>query len=283
MDELNDGYRLLRKIPSNEPSLLLLWLPVVVIGLAGVPLYISSLDQQVFVWLHQLGWYVHPALWQWLTVLGDGLAVCALMALLARRFPQLLWTYMIAVLLGTLWTHGLKWVLGGPRPAAVLDPVLLRVIGQVLEGNAFPSGHTLTIVGFCGIWILSIKKLPIKVALIALALTVSLSRLMVGAHWPTDVVYGALGGWLVAITALWISRRWQWGLRPTAQRLFTMLLLILSGVLIFHDAGYPASEWLLAGLGVMGVAASLVHLLNPTLVRRTADGTVYVYDSSVRT
>jgi len=280
MHEIDDTHRLLRTLPASVPSLALLWIPPLVIGLTGIPLHVTSIDQQVFVWLHQFGWHAHPAVWQWLTVLGDGLVAFALMALFARRYPQLLWIFMIAAPLGALWTHSLKWALGGPRPVAVLDPSLLQVIGPVLESNSLPSGHTLTIVSFCGIWILTSNRPAVIVSLFALALLVSVSRVMVGAHWPIDVIYGALSGWFVAVAAVWLSRRWRWGLGAAAQRWFNVMLLMFSGLLFFHDSGYPASKWLLIGFGAVGVAASLANLLRPTLVRQGVDGTIHVYDAN---
>jgi hypothetical protein len=64
---------------------------------------------------------------------------------------------------------------------------------------------------------------------------------VVGAHWPTDVLAGAAGGWICALAALALARRWPVGASGWTQRvLMTLLVAIALADLFDHDTGYPA-------------------------------------------
>tara|TARA_B100000609_G_C17089594_1_gene368562 strand:+ start:166 stop:639 length:474 start_codon:yes stop_codon:yes gene_type:complete len=77
-----------------------------------------------------------------------------------------------------------------------LEPIFLY--------SSFPSGHSASIVGLILIWlnesIVNIKKIESKFIIfifMVLAISVSISRVMVGAHWLSDI----LGSFGIAIMA----------------------------------------------------------------------------------
>jgi membrane-associated phospholipid phosphatase len=87
-----------------------------------------------------------------------------------------------------------------PRPAGVGD-ININFLEPVFQSNSFPSGHTASIFIVCLIWL--------KVALtktrgyqihyfviVVFALVVSLTRVIVGAHWLSDVLASILFAWL---------------------------------------------------------------------------------------
>ncbi len=107
---------------------------------------------------------------------------------------------------------------------------------------------------------------------------VGLSRIMVGAHWPLDVVYGALGGWLTAAAGVYLARRWPWGLRVGPQRAFMLLLLLLAILLLtVYDTRYPDAWPLARGVALLAVICRIYDLFDPRRVYRAADGAVLVY------
>jgi undecaprenyl-diphosphatase len=71
-----------------------------------------------------------------------------------------------------------------------------------LDRYSFPSGHTLHAVLFTSIALAWFPHLA--VVLVPFAVLVAASRVVLGLHYPTDVVVGALIGWALARASLWL-------------------------------------------------------------------------------
>jgi membrane-associated phospholipid phosphatase len=70
---------------------------------------------------------------------------------------------------------------------------------------------------------------------------VSLSRVMVGVHWPLDLLGGMLGGWAAACCGLALHVRWGWKTSGVGGMLAGLLLLVIAGALLFsRHIGIPA-------------------------------------------
>ena len=120
----------------------------------------------------------------------------ALAALLWRR-PAILGWVFAAVVIADLASQLLRRVIGRDRPH-VVDPDPAPLL-TVPADPALPSGHAAT--SFAGAAVLAwLTPLP-KVVLFGLAALMGLSRVYVGAHYPLDILAGAVLGLLVA-TAL---------------------------------------------------------------------------------
>jgi undecaprenyl-diphosphatase len=102
---------------------------------------------------------------------------------------------------GVLCTLIYKWLkskTSRPRPFAVEDAV--RAGADPLDPFSFPSGHTLHAVAFS---IVAVAFYPMLAwLLIPFTLLVATSRVVLGLHYPSDVLAGAGLGALIALGAL---------------------------------------------------------------------------------
>jgi membrane-associated phospholipid phosphatase len=117
----------------------------------------------------------------------------------------------VEVILGTLtlWllVETLKALTDRARP--FLDLEKTRVIGWRERGRSFPSGHTAQT--FFLMTVLSHRfQLGMEgtVALYAVAVLVGFTRMYVGAHYPRDVIGGAVLGSVWGILATFVDPYW---------------------------------------------------------------------------
>ena len=135
-----------------------------------------------------------------LSRIGSGalvwLALAFLLALLLRRPPIFLVTALTASAAGLL-TYGIKVWIERPRP--VLPALMLRP-----ESFAFPSGHASS--SFACATVLAAYAPRWRVPLFVLAALIGWSRIYVAAHYPLDVLVGAVLGVIVGFATLTLVR-----------------------------------------------------------------------------
>ena len=156
------------------------------------------------------------------TYLGDGmvlypLALIGLFLLNRQRFWQHLGVVVVAALLGGVVLQALKAYFNAPRPLAYFEEaiqhgeVVVNVMFEPLRSRSFPSGHAQSAFTFAHIFAFlvsrtSLKKIQqqyLQVLFYLLASLTSLSRVYVGAHFPFDVVAGALIGIFFSQVVIW--------------------------------------------------------------------------------
>ena len=131
--------------------------------------------------------------------LGDGVFWYSLMAvMLFIDKTQALLPVLHMIVAGFTGTLIYKWLKARtlrPRPFNVHQQISLRSIP--LDQFSFPSGHTLHAVIFT---LVAIHYYPmLSLGLIPFTILIGLSRPILGLHYPSDVLVGALIGFLISL------------------------------------------------------------------------------------
>lgn len=105
------------------------------------------------------------------------------------------------------------------RPYELIEG-LECIVGKA-DDFSFPSGHTTNSLA-CA-WVL-FRRAPKKwgVPALILAILISLSRLYVGIHYPTDVLGGALIGICSACLAMWLVPRLEGKYPELAKKVYSL-------------------------------------------------------------
>ena len=134
--------------------------------------------------------------------LGDGVFWYVLMVALLLQYQIAALhavLHMLAVgLVGTLIYKFIKSKTLRPRPFNVYPAIVC--VGKTLDQFSFPSGHTMHAVAFS---IVAVFYFPALLWLVApFAALVALSRPILGLHYPSDVLAGAVLGGAIAFISL---------------------------------------------------------------------------------
>lgn len=228
---------------------------VPVVSLLGMAL-IATQVRNAALFLTLNGWAAQtpPMLWEWLTALGDTMTALCVVLMLARRRPDIVLAAMIAALVATLATHLVKDVLALPRPLAILGDAV-NVIGENLRRGSFPSGHTATAFTLAAVLGVYLRSNLMLAGLVLAAALIGASRIAVGAHWPLDVLGGALMGWCSGLAGVWLSLRLENRERPrTMLAIEVILVLCALDLLTFYDSGYARADILEKSVALIALA-----------------------------
>jgi len=106
--------------------------------------------------------------------------------------------------------HLFKFVIGRARPELFLDygAHSLTPFANEWLFESFPSGHSAAVGSFFGAFAMLAPRLRILFALGALI--IGITRVVVGAHYPSDVAAGLLLGLWIALMTAFIFARQNW-------------------------------------------------------------------------
>jgi len=137
--------------------------------------------------------------------LGDGVFWYALMAVLAtfggtRGIVSALHMALTGIVAATMY-KGLKRWTRRPRPFRTHDAIIPYV--APLDEFSFPSGHTLHAVSFT---LIALAYYPMLAPLLVpFTVLVMLSRIVLGLHYPSDVLAATVIGSLLGVLSLWLA------------------------------------------------------------------------------
>ncbi|WP_185977005.1 MULTISPECIES: phosphatase PAP2 family protein [Shewanella] len=201
---------------------------------------------------------------------GNGITLGALILCYLVKRPELICRVLLAALLSLIFVPLLKQYFDAPRPAVILEH--LNVIGEARHKHSFPSGHSATAFLFAGLIYLSNQQAFLRMSMIFMATLVGISRILVGAHWPADVVMGAIVGLSCAYAASHICPLIRLTFR---KRLLAYLLFFSALVSSELHTGYDFSDisivqYVRWGLLTLSIAAVLMFAMRETMASITA-------------
>ena len=172
-----------------------------------------SLDEQIFLAVNQglqHSWSVH--LFCLVTWLGNGIVLALLILpslyLFDRKaLKQHAVPLVIVVVLSGVVVNVMKPAIGRSRPPEHFAPqgIVVNTPMGVPSDRSFPSGHTQT--AFSAAAYLACMYPVAAAPLVLAACLVGMSRIVLGVHYPLDVLTGAAVGILFAVAGFYINRR----------------------------------------------------------------------------
>ena len=139
----------------------------------------------------------------------------------------------------------LKYILSFERPASILTDEII-FLEPIFIAGSFPSGHAATVLSVILIWLsFALNDLESKESkiifsfFILIALSVALSRVIIGAHWLSDIL-GSLALALMAIAIFNINFIKAFVEKSIFFKYFSFMLIGLSwvGILFFDISDY---------------------------------------------
>ena len=164
---------------------------------------ISELDLELCLRMNRISQFrFWRAFFRIVSRLGDGVFWYSLMAILPLAYGSAAWPTIgrmaVAGVAGLALYRWLKLRTSRPRPFQVYAAI--NAAAPALDRFSFPSGHTLHAVSFSLIAAADFPELAPR--LLPFAALVGVSRPILGLHYPSDVLAGAVLGVIVAQAAL---------------------------------------------------------------------------------
>jgi membrane-associated phospholipid phosphatase len=184
----------------------------------------NGANEAIFHWINGIDGSIHDKLMLFGTVISSNrnfpgyitvIVMCALWrlrrAVLSRggavAETSLHWigcigVFCTAYLLDSLLVLWIKTALAYPRPPLALPPQTVRILGDAEYTLSFPSGHaSFAMVLVASLW--PLLNSAWRVCSVVFLAWVALSRISVGAHFPSDII----GSYLLAVPIVIAVRR----------------------------------------------------------------------------
>ncbi len=180
------------------------------IGVLNMFNFIQSIDEQIILFMqNNMRTPFADELMKIVSTLGDAGICWILLCIVLMFFKKTRKAGIMAALaliLGALFTNIIiKQLVARPRPYLTVEGLLPLLPAP--DPHSFPSGHTTAaFAAAVGIWLQFKKSAPTYIALF-FAVLMGVSRVYVGAHYPSDVIAGTIIGTLSAIIVYYVQKR----------------------------------------------------------------------------
>lgn len=217
-------------------------------ALTGTLIWLFDLNRELFYLINGLHVLAPDGFWARLTVMGDALLALPLTLIFLRYMPRVFAPMFVATFITPIILHSIKGLADLPRPGGAISPVDFHVVEPLYTHHSFPSGHSTMAFAWICIVIFQLDSAKQRLwgsVLLIVGSCVALSRVIVGAHWPVDVFFGAALGWSTAMLSIWISIHWHGLHKPTGQKWIIGFFIVLALIsLLFIDNDYSmANSW----------------------------------------
>ena len=201
------------------------------------------------------------------SVFGEELLLILIMGFLYWSFDKkLAKTVGLSVIMGLVWNAMFKNIALRRRPYFDHENIkILRVVEPkadiydiAAQGYSFPSGHSTNAVTVFGSLAANLRKRWLMVVAIVIPLLTGFSRVVVGAHYPTDV----LAGWLLGIVSVVIIQILQNRVKNTALLYGILLLTAVPGFFCKSEDYFTAMGLLIGFMGGTLLEDGYVHFVN---------------------
>jgi membrane-associated phospholipid phosphatase len=140
--------------------------------------------------------------------------------------------------------EAVKHFVAEPRPIGV--PGVRNLYTSSAPGYSFPSGHSQSSATFWGYLACWVQKRWFFALAAVMVLTIMLSRLYLGVHWPLDVVAGLTFGGLIISAIFWLESMFYKGKLPFLVKLMPGLVLPAPLLSLYHEPeGWKMTGFLL--------------------------------------
>lgn len=157
----------------------------------------------------------------------------------------------LSAIMGLTWSTMIKNLVLRRRPYFDHENIkILRIVephGDIYDistqGYSFPSAHSTNAVTVFGSLATNLRKRWIVILAIILPMLTGISRFVVGAHYPTDV----MAGWLLGLTSVTVVNMLQERVKKTITLYGILLVIALPGFFYCRTEDYFTSMGLMIG------------------------------------
>jgi len=193
-------------------------------------------------------------IFEFITIIGEEIPMVLIIIIIYFAFDKKFAQKLCYISVTSLSINGIiKNFVKLPRPFVAGDVTCVRP--ETATGYSFPSAHTHNFATWSTVLALKLKKFWAAILVGALIILVGFSRMFLGAHYPSDVIVGAILGVLLAIIGSKIYDKVQ---NKSKLYLATILILTPFAILFLFNAN-PLYEDLYKFYGmIIGLALGIM-------------------------
>lgn len=200
MNQKNQFYDFWQKIVNNKKSSIILLLAILIPCIGKGVLVMSeerSLETGIVAFFHNYSPSFIMSISKILAIIFSTkcciviLFILCIISYFLKRNWRITLTQLVISLLPMVYIFAIKFIVHRPRP-------FIGVKVKLPPDPSFPSGHTAAAVAICAMILMilyvsnkSLLKLGLIISIVVVVI-VALSRLVVAAHFPTDVITSAI-------------------------------------------------------------------------------------------